>query len=242
LEVAILSVDPTRRRTGGALLGDRIRMNAIYGRHAERVYMRSFATRQAHRSTSQALRDAVEICRAAGYDLILLETAGIGQSDTEIVDLADVSVYVMTHDFGAPSQLEKIGMLDVADFIVLNKFEKQGSSDALRDIRKQVQRNRGLFDQSPESMPVYPTMASHFNDPGVSRLYVAILERLREDFGVDRRSRIYRADALQEVDPEELSIIPQRRQRYLGEVAETCRSYREWAEIQVEIARKLGAA
>ncbi len=242
LEVAILSVDPTRRRTGGALLGDRIRMNAIYGRHAERVYMRSFATRQAHRSTSQALRDAVEICRAAGYDLILLETAGIGQSDTEIVDLADVSVYVMTHDFGAPSQLEKIGMLDLADFVILNKFEKRGSSDALRDIRKQVQRNRGLFDRDPESMPVYPTMASRFDDPGVSRFYLALLDHLREHYNFDRISPTYRAEELPEVDPRELAIIPPGRQRYLGEVAESCRRYREWAEKQVEIARKWGQA
>ena len=242
MSVAILSVDPTRRRTGGALLGDRIRMNAIYGRFADRVYMRSFATRQAHRSTSQALRDAMDVCRAAGFDLIILETAGIGQSDTEVVDMADISVYVMTSDFGAPTQLEKIGMLDMADFVVLNKFEKQGGRDALRDVRKQVQRNRALFDRRPEDMPVYPTMASHFNDPGVSKLYLALLDHLRESFDFDRSSRVYRADDLPEIDPAELAVIPPKRQRYLGDIAETCRGYREWAEQQVAIARKWGQA
>ncbi len=239
---AVLSVDPTRRSTGGALLGDRIRMNAIYGRHADRVYMRSFATRRAHRSTSRALEDALSVCRAAGFDVIFLETAGIGQSDTEVVDTADLSVYVMTHDFGAPTQLEKIGMLDLADFVVLNKFEKQGSRDALRDIRKQVQRNRGLFEAEPEAMPVFATMASHFNDPGVSRLYLALLERLRSDFGFGRASGLFRREDLPEMDPAELAVIPPRRQRYLGEIAETCRTYRRWAAEQVEIARKWGQA
>ncbi len=242
LQIAVLSVDPTRRRTGGALLGDRIRMNAIYGRFADRVYMRSFATRQAHRSTSQALREAMDVCRAAGFDLIVLETAGIGQSDTEVVDMADVSVYVMTSDFGAPTQLEKIGMLDMADFVVLNKFEKRGGADALRDVRKQVQRNRGLFDRSPEDVPVYPTMASHFNDPGVSRLYLALLDHLRDGFDFARASRIYAVDALPEVDPVELAVIPAKRQRYLGDVAETSRAYRSWVDEQALLARKWGQA
>ncbi len=241
-DIAILSVDPTRRSTGGALLGDRIRMNAIYGRFSKRVYMRSFATRQAHRSTSQALRDAMDVCRAAGFDVIILETAGIGQSDTEVVDMADVSVYVMTSDFGAPTQLEKIGMLDMADFVVLNKFEKRGSRDALRDVRKQVQRNRGLFDVSPDEMPVYPTMASHFNDPGVSKLYLALLDHLQEQFEFDRSSRIYMLDDLPDVDPDDLAVIPPKRQRYLGDVSESCREYRGWAEQQVELARKWGHA
>ncbi|HMB91031.1 MAG TPA: methylmalonyl-CoA mutase family protein [Rhodothermales bacterium] len=248
IHIAVLSVDPTRRRTGGALLGDRIRMNSIYGEIArdehgqDRVYMRSFATRQAHRATSQALKDSIDVCRAAGFDLILLETAGIGQSDTEVSELVDVSLYVMTHDFGAPTQLEKIGMLDVADFVALNKFEKRGSTDALRDIRKQVQRNRAAFDKKPDDMPVYPTMASQFNDPGVSKLYLGLLDYLNEHFGFDRTSHIYRKDELPEVDPAELAIIPPKRQRYLGEIAETCRSYRSWAEAQVEIARKWGQA
>jgi len=242
VHVAVLSVDPTRRRTGGALLGDRIRMNAIYGEHSERVYMRSFATRQAHRATSQALREAVDVCRAAGFDLIVVETAGIGQSDTEITELVDVSLYVMTADFGAPTQLEKIGMLDVADFVALNKFEKRGSQDALRDVRKQVQRNRAAFGQGPEEMPVYPTMASHFDDPGVSRLYLALLNHLNIRFAFGRTSHVYRADGLPDVDPGTLAVIPPRRQRYLGEIAETCRTYRTWAEQQVDYACRWGQA
>ena len=243
VSIAVLSVDPTRRRTGGALLGDRIRMNAIYGDGAsERVYMRSFATRQANRSTSQALQDSMDVCRAAGYDLIILETAGIGQSDTEIVDLTDLSLYVMTHDFGAPTQLEKIGMLDLADLVALNKYEKRGSRDALRDVRKQVQRNRMRFDASPEDMPVYPTMASHFGDPGVTRLYLALVDRLNEEFDFDRRSELYSWDEVPEPDPADVAIIPPNRQRYLGEIAETCQDYRSWAEQQVEYARKWGEA
>ena len=248
VRIAVLAIDPTQRRTGGALLGDRIRMNAIYGEIAKddegqsRVYMRSFATRQAHRATSRALREAIDVCRAAGFDLILLETAGIGQSDTEVTDLADVTVYVMTHDFGAPTQLEKIGMLDAADFVALNKFEKRGSRDALRDVRKQVQRNRGLFEQKPEEMPVFPTMASHFNDAGVTRLYLALLEKLNEDAGFGRPSTRYQMDELPEPDPSEDAIIPPRRQRYLGEIVDTCRSYRSWAEEQVAYARKWGQA
>ena len=248
LHVAVLSVDPTRWRTGGALLGDRIRMNAIYGEAVKdekgvpRVYMRSFATRQAHRATSQALRRSIDICRAAGFDLIILETAGIGQSDTEVIDLVDVSLYVMTHDFGAPTQLEKIGMLDAADFVALNKFEKRGSRDALRDIRKQVQRNRAAFGQRPEAMPVYPTMASWFNDPGVTRLYLALLNALNEHHGFGRTSRIYQKETVPEVDPGTLAIIPPKRQRYLGEIAETSRTYRAWAEAQVETAHKWGQA
>ncbi|MFB6246933.1 MAG: methylmalonyl-CoA mutase family protein, partial [Salinibacter sp.] len=241
LEVAVLSVDPTRRRTGGALLGDRIRMNALYGRHGDRAYMRSFATRQANRSTSEAMKEAVAVCRAAGYDLIVLETAGIGQSDTEIVDLTDLSLYVMTHDFGAPTQLEKIGMLDLADFVAINKFEKRGSEDALRDVRKQVQRNRLRFDEDPEAMPVYPTMASHFGDPGVTRLYRALLDRLNDDFDFDRTTQVYAGD-VPEPDPSEVAIIPPDRQRYLGEIVETCEAYRDWAERQVAYARKWGEA
>ena len=242
LHVAVLSVDPTRRRTGGALLGDRIRMNALYGEHTDRVYMRSFATRQAHRATSAALREAIEVCRAAGFDLIVLETAGIGQSDTEITELVDVSLYVMTQDFGAPTQLEKIGMLDAADFVALNKFEKRGSQDALRDVRKQVQRNRAAFDAGPEAMPVYPTMAAHFNDPGVTRLYLGLLDHLNAVHRFGRSSVLYREADLPEEDPGELALIPPRRQRYLGEIAETVRGYKTWADEQVAYARKWGQA
>ena len=242
IHIAVLSVDPTRRRTGGALLGDRIRMNALYGEHGDRVYMRSFATRQAHRSISESLKEAIDVCRAAGFDLIFVETAGIGQSDTEIVDLADLTIYVMTQDYGAPTQLEKIGMLDLADLIVLNKFEKRGSQDALRDIRKQVQRNRGAFDQPLEAMPVFPTMASHFNDPGTTRLYLALLDLLNERFRFGRTSRLFKPEELPEVDPEKLAIIPPKRERYLGEIVETCRNYRKWVEEQVTYARKWGEA
>ena len=241
LNVAILAVDPSKRKTGGALLGDRIRMNAIYGGHTERVYMRSFATRQAHRATSKSLEDAIQICKESGFDLIILETAGIGQSDTEITDLTDVSIYVMTHDFGAPTQLEKIGMLDVADFVVLNKFEKRGSADALRDVRKQVQRNRGLWDQPVERMPVYPTMASQFNDPGVSKLFLGVLDHLNNAFAFNRSSTIYAAVS-EDVDPSALATIPPKRQRYLGEVVDTCRGYRSFVEEQVQLARNWGHA
>jgi methylmalonyl-CoA mutase len=241
VHLAVLSVDPTRQRTGGALLGDRIRMNALYGEHAARVYMRSFATREANRATSAALRDAIAVCRAAGFDLVVVETAGVGQSDTEVAGLVDLSLYVMTSDFGAPTQLEKIGMLDAADLVALNKFEKRGGEDALRDVRKQVQRNRGAFGQQPDAMPVYPTMAARFNDPGVSRLYLALLDQLRAH-GFDRRSRLFDAAALPEPNPADLALIPPRRQRYLAEIAEACRSHRQWAEEQVAFARKWGQA
>jgi isobutyryl-CoA mutase len=240
LHLAVLSVDPTRRSTGGALLGDRIRMNALFGKHADRAYMRSFATRQAHRATTQALRDAIAVCQAAGFDLVIVETAGIGQSDTEIAELVDLSLYVMTHDFGAPTQLEKIGMLDTADLVALNKFERRGSEDALRDIKKQVQRNRAAFDQRPDTMPVYPTMAAHFDDPGVSRLYLALLDQLIDAHGFNRESTIYADDALPPVDPSEQAVIPPKRQRYLAEIADTCRGYRSHAEEQVALARKWG--
>jgi methylmalonyl-CoA mutase len=240
--IAVLSVDPTRRKTGGALLGDRIRMNALFGDHSGRVYMRSFATRQAHRATSKALRDALAVCRAAAFDVVIVETAGIGQSDTEITDLVDLSVYVMTQDYGASTQLEKIGMLDAADFVALNKFEKRGSEDALREVRKTLQRNRGAFDRDPADMPVHATMASHFDDPGVTRLYLAILERLNRDFAFGRESTVYEAGSLPEVTARGQAVIPPARQRYLGEIVDTCRGFRAHAEEQVGIARCWGQA
>lgn len=244
LRVAVLSVDPTRRSTGGALLGDRIRMNALYGDAARdeeggpRVFMRSFATRRAHRATSEALRESIAACRAAGYDLVIVETAGIGQSDTEIVDLVDVSLYVMTHDFGAQTQLEKIGMLDSADFIVLNKFDRRGSRDALRDVRKQVQRNRLAFDRKLEDMPVYPTMASRFNNAGVTRLYADLVEHMHREHGFSRVSGL----KLEEPGASLVPVIDPRRQRYLGEIVDACRRYRQWAARQIEAARKWGHA
>src|SRR6266850_3797698 len=177
LGIAVLSVDPTRRKTGGALLGDRIRMNSIHG---GRTFMRSLATRNTGGELSAAIGDAIAACKAAGYDLVIIETAGIGQGDAAIVPHADVSLYVMTPEFGAASQLEKIDMLDFADFVAINKFDRKGAEDALRDVRKQYQRNRKLFDRSAEEMPVYGSMASRFNDDGVTALYQGILPALVE--------------------------------------------------------------
>lgn len=248
IRIAVLSVDPTRRRTGGALLGDRIRMNALYGGLARgangqpRVFMRSFATRRAHSATSDALEWSIMACRSAGYDLIIVETAGIGQSDTEISDLVDVSLYVMTHDFGAPTQLEKIGMLDAADFVVINKFDRRGSLDALRGVRKQVQRNRLAFSVPVEEMPVYPTTASRFNDEGVTELYLRILEALRETATFARTSQTIASEAGSAIMPQPDAIIPAHRQRYLGEIAESTRAYRAWVDVQVDVARKWGQA
>ena len=238
ISLAVLSVDPTRFRTGGALLGDRIRMNAIYGDERDRVYMRSFATREANTATSRALKDSIQICKLAGYDVILVETAGIGQSDIEIADIADVAVYVMTQEFGAPTQLEKIGMLDVADFVAINKFEKRGSEDALRDVRKQLQRNRADFSRPVEDMPVFATMASRFNDPGVSRLYLALLQKLNIEFSFGRESDNIQESMLPQIDSETLAIIPGNRQRYLGDIATTVRTYREYVEVQADLARR----
>ncbi len=177
MRIAVLAVDPTRRRTGGALLGDRIRINAL---RSPRVFMRSMATRRAHAATSAVLRDCIACLRGQGYDLILVETAGIGQSDSEIVDLVDFSTYVMTPEFGAPIQLEKIDMLDYAELVVLNKFDRRGAEDALRDVKKQWKRNRTAFKLADEQVPVYPTIASQFNDPGVTWMFVNLCRMLRE--------------------------------------------------------------
>src|SRR5512146_523110 len=176
LKIAIVAVDPSRRKTGGALLGDRIRMNAIHGKQ---VFMRSLATRASGAEIAASLPEAVAACRAAGFDLVVVETSGIGQGDAAIVPHADVSLYVMTPGFGAASQLEKIDMLDFADFVAINKFDRKGAEDALRDVRKQVQRNREAFKTSPEDMPVFGTIASRFNDDGVTALYQAIVRALR---------------------------------------------------------------
>ena len=242
MDIAVLSVDPTRRSTGGALLGDRIRMNSIYDEAGKRVYMRSLATRQAHRATSQALRDAITVCKAAAFDLVILETAGIGQSDTEVADMTDLTLYVMTQEFGAPTQLEKIGMLDAADFVALNKFEKRGSEDALRDVRKTMQRNRGAFDTSPEDMPVFPTMASHFNDQGVTNLYLALLGALNDRFDFGRASGTFAPQPVADFKSDAEALIPPKRQRYMGDIADACRDYRSHAEEQIRIARKWGEA
>ena len=233
LRIAVLSVDPTRRKTGGALLGDRIRMNAI---HQPGIFMRSFATREAGSSLSAALGDAIAACQAAGFELIIVETAGIGQGDAAIVPHADVSLYVMTPEFGAASQLEKIDMLDFADFVAINKFDRKGAEDALRDVRKQVQRNRQVFGTSAEQMPVFGTIASRFNDDGVTALYHAIAARLAEKGLKLKPGRLPRLDT--KVPSDVHVIIPPKRQRYLAEIAETVRAYHQFAFEQSRIARE----
>ena len=230
--LAIISVDPSRRRTGGALLGDRIRMNAIDN---DRVYMRSLATRQSNLSISKYVKDAEMIAHVAGFDLIILETSGIGQSDTAIIDHSDVSLYVMTPEYGAASQLEKIDMLDYADIIALNKFDKRGALDALRDVKKQYQRNHRLFETPMEEMPVFGTTASQFNDPGVNHLYNALFKKIKEKQGSDFHSHLKTKVEM----TEKIHIIPPQRTRYLSEISETVRHYNAWADQQAALAQRL---
>ena len=230
--IAIISVDPSKRKTGGALLGDRIRMNSI---RSERVYMRSLATRQANLALSAHIDTAKDILKVAGYDLIILETSGIGQSDTEITDHSDVSLYVMTPEYGAATQLEKIDMLDFADVIALNKFDKRGALDALRDVKKQFQRNHQLFDQDPDEMPVFGTIASQFNDPGVNSLYATLIKTIQTNTNADLNTSYGTTQELSE----KIYIIPPKRVRYLSEIAENNRSYNQWAKQQANIAQKL---
>jgi methylmalonyl-CoA mutase len=230
--IAIVSVDPSRRRTGGALLGDRIRMNSITN---DRVYMRSLATRQSNLALSKYVQDALDILKAAEFDLIILETSGIGQSDTEIIDHSDVSLYVMTPEYGAASQLEKIDMIDFADVIALNKFDKRGALDALRDVKKQYKRNRNLWNTPDEKLPVYGTIASQFNDVGTNALYRAIIDLINEKTGSNFESS-YEMTA--EVS-EKQYIIPPARVRYLSEISENNRRYDAWSEEQAKIADRL---
>lgn len=229
--IAIISVDPSKRKTGGALLGDRIRMNAI---NNDRVYMRSLATRQSNLALSPHIQDAVNIVKAADFDLVILETSGIGQSDTEIEEHSDVSMYVMTPEYGAATQLEKIDMLDFADIIAINKFDKRGAQDALRDVQKQFQRNHTRFDEPTENMPVHGTIASQFNDPGTNRLYKRLMQIIQEKTNTELVSSF---DSSEEIS-EKLFIIPPKRNRYLAEIAENNRSYDEWAEAQANQAQK----
>jgi methylmalonyl-CoA mutase len=232
IKIGIISVDPSRVKTGGALLGDRIRMNSI---DTERVFMRSLATRASNRSTSSALESVIALYKAAKFDLIIVETSGIGQSGTEIVDLTDIPLYVMTSEYGAATQLEKINMLDLADIVVLNKFEKKGSQDALRDIRKQMLRNAGKWHAKPEEMPVYPTIAAQFNDEGVNRLFKAIVDRINDTYNMGWECELY-TNAEPADDIQAQAIIPGKRVRYLSEISDSVRSYHSWAEKQVEIA------
>ena len=232
--IAVVSVDPSKRKTGGALLGDRIRMNSI---NNSRVYMRSLATRQANLALSKHVHEAIQVLKAANYDLIILETSGIGQSDTEIMDHSDVSLYVMTPEYGAATQLEKIDMLDFADVIALNKFDKRGALDALRDVQKQYQRNHNAFDKPVEHMPVYGSIASQFNDPGMNRLYLKIMNLISEKTKVTFKSEIITDND----ESEKVFIIPPNRVRYLSEIAESNRSYNKWSNDQKEIAQRLYA-
>lgn len=230
--IGIVSVDPSKRKTGGALLGDRIRMNAI---NNPRVYMRSLATRQSNLALSKYVAEAVQVLKGANYDLIVLETSGIGQSDTEILDHSDVSLYVMTPEFGAATQLEKIDMLDFADLVAINKFDKRGALDALRDVKKQYQRNHGMWHADPEGMPVFGTIASQFNDPGTNTLYRAIMDAIQEKTNADLDSDFtITAEMSQKV-----YVIPPNRTRYLSEIAETNRSYDEQGEKQAAVAEHL---
>ena len=230
--IGLISVDPSKRKTGGALLGDRIRMNAI---NNPRVYMRSLATRQSNLALSKYVAEAIEVLKAAKYDLIILETSGIGQSDTEIMDHSDVSLYVMTPEFGAATQLEKIDMLDFADLVAINKFDKRGSLDALRDVKKQYQRNHQLWDADLDTLPVYGTIASQFNDPGMNTLYKSVMDKIHEKTQSDLQSDFHITREMSE----KIFVIPPHRTRYLSEIAENNRKYDTTASAQQKIAQTL---
>ena len=230
--IGLISVDPSKRKTGGALLGDRIRMNAI---NNSRVYMRSLATRQSNLALSKYVNEAIEVLKAAEFDLIIIETSGIGQSDTEIIEHSDTSLYVMTPEFGAATQLEKIDMLDFADLVAINKFDKRGALDAVRDVKKQYMRNNNLWHIDMDDLPVFGTIASQFNDPGMNFLYKAVMDKLVEKTGVDLKSNM---KITQEIS-EKIFVIPPARVRYLSEIAENNRAYDKKVKSQVKVAQKL---
>lgn len=230
--LGIISVDPSKKKTGGALLGDRIRMNSI---NNPRVYMRSLATRQSNLALSKHVKEAIEVLKAAQYDLIILETSGIGQSDTEIMDHSDISLYVMTPEFGAATQLEKIDMLDFADIVAINKFDKRGALDAIRDVKKQYTRNHLLFDTPQDELPVFGTIASQFNDPGMNKLYVKIMSEIEKKTESSLKSNYEISEEMEE----KVFIIPPARTRYLSEISENNRIYDRNANTQVEIAQRL---
>ncbi|MBL7719332.1 MAG: methylmalonyl-CoA mutase family protein [Flavipsychrobacter sp.] len=231
--IGIISVDPSKKKTGGALLGDRIRMNAIRN---PRVYMRSMATRQSNLAVSKYIIDAVNILKAARFDLIILETSGIGQSDTQITDYGDLNLYVMTPEYGAATQLEKIDMLDFADIVVINKFDKRGAMDALRDVKKTFQRNHKLFDKNVDEMPVYGTIASQFNDPGTNTMYKSLMDVVVKKTG---RTELQSEFTITDEMSEKIYIIPPARTRYLSEISENNRKYDKWAKDQASVAQKL---
>ena len=230
--IGLISVDPSKRKTGGALLGDRIRMNAI---NNNRVYMRSLATRQSNLALSKYVNEAIEVLKAAEFDLIILETSGIGQSDTEIIEHSDTSLYVMTPEFGAATQLEKIDMLDFADLVAINKFDKRGALDAIRDVKKQYMRNNNLWDVHMDDMPVFGTIASQFNDPGMNTLYKRIMDKLVEKTNADLKTSM----TITKEMSEKIFVIPPSRVRYLSEISESNRGYDKKVSDQVVVAQKL---
>ena len=231
-KIGIISVDPSKRKTGGALLGDRIRMNSIKN---QRVYMRSLATRQSNLALSKYVQDAIDILKVAGFDLVIIETAGIGQSDTEIIEHSNMSLYIMTPEFGAATQLEKIDMLEFADIVAINKFDKRGALDALRDVKKQYKRNHNLWEIKDEDIPVYGTIASQFNDPGTNTLYKALMDKLVEKTNCDLKSNFKITNEMSE----KIYIIPPNRTRYLSEISEASRNYDKWTNNQSNIAINL---
>lgn len=233
--IAVISVDPSKKKTGGALLGDRIRMNSI---SSPRAYMRSMATRESDVALSAHVKEAIEICCNAGFDFVILESAGVGQSDSSILDFCDVSMYVMTPEYGAPSQLEKINMLDYADVVCLNKFDKANALDALHDVRKQYKRNHLLWDAKDEDLPVIGTIAAQFNDPGVNELFERLMEKVKEKTGVAFRGEIIHHNHTKDTSSKS-TIIPGRRVRYLSEITDAIRQYDEWAKKQQAIASSL---
>ena len=233
--IAVISVDPSKKKTGGALLGDRIRMNAIA---SPRAYMRSLATRESDKALSQFVQQAIDICKAAAYDFIILESAGVGQSDASILDFVDVSLYVMTPEYGAPSQLEKINMLDYADIICVNKFDKAGALDALHDVRKQYKRNHNLWNAKNEELPIIATIAAQFNDIGINDLFEMLMEKVALKTGVTFNGPVIHHNPSKDTSSQ-ATIIPPKRVRYLSEIVETIAEYDLWVKTQSDIASKL---
>src|SRR5436190_13429511 len=233
--IAVISVDPSKKKTGGALLGDRIRMNSI---SSPRAYMRSLATRESDKALSEYVQEAIDICKAAAYDLIILESAGVGQSDASILDYVDISMYVMTPEYGAASQLEKINMLDYADVVCVNKFDKAGALDALHDVRKQYKRNHTLWTAKDEELPVVGTIAAQFNDAGINELFERLMEKVADKCGVKFHGEIEHHAHTKDTFSQS-TIIPPKRVRYLAEIAETISVYDSWVAEQATVATKL---